>query len=295
MMRGCQWSGVATMQISGFSWSSNSRKSLYDFGSSPVSFFTRPVVRSRKRASTSHNAPILHSPEAMASPRMLLPHHPQPISAVRYFLARSSAPKSGMAENTRLAAADFWIKPRRLIFTAPGDRTFMAWMRQRSAHCKFCPAHSCLFVFIRVPLSQQILIHQKQPAKIVHHPHRVFAFRNFSQEKSVETNLVQSRKQSAERIFLQIQVAHVDGGDFVFHQVEIVVETLAGEIGLIRVPADPDIPVIGRVHDGFDVRQQRCFRAVHFEPDLHAVTFAELAQFAQRLADLLECFFLRNC
>src|SRR5439155_22463616 len=73
-----------------------------------------------------------------------------------------------------------------------------------------------------------------------------------------------------------------------------VVEPFAREVGLVRIPAHTDVAVTGRVHDGFDVRQQRGLRAVHFEPDLHAVTVAELAQLAERLPDLFQRFFRRH-
>jgi hypothetical protein len=37
VISGCQWSGVPTITISGFSWSNSSRKSLYFLGTSPDS------------------------------------------------------------------------------------------------------------------------------------------------------------------------------------------------------------------------------------------------------------------
>src|SRR5580765_1150451 len=44
---------------------------------------------------------------------MLLPHQPQPMSAVRYFFAGDSAPKIGKVVNAALASAEVLINCRR--------------------------------------------------------------------------------------------------------------------------------------------------------------------------------------
>src|SRR5207249_1226089 len=139
------------------------------------------------------------------------------------------------------------------------SRQFAAMSEIRVSNIR---VYSCPFV---VQPSQQILIRQKQSAKVFHHAHRVVALGNFRKAKTGEPDFVQPRQQFAEWIFVEIQVAHVDGKDFVLHQVEIVVEALADEVGLVRIPAHTDVAVTGGVHDGFDVRQQRGLRAVHFE------------------------------
>jgi hypothetical protein len=83
---GCQWSGVATMQISGFSLSSRSRKSLYCLGELLDFFLISATASSFIDWSTSHTAIISTDPSAMAISVITFPHQPDPIRAVRYFL-----------------------------------------------------------------------------------------------------------------------------------------------------------------------------------------------------------------
>jgi 3-methyl-2-oxobutanoate hydroxymethyltransferase len=96
----------------------------------------------------------------------------------------------------------------------------------------------------------------------------------------------------AERIVLEKQIAHVDRVDLRFNEVEVVVETVAGEVGIVRIPADPDVGVVGHVDDPADVGEERGFGAVDFKADLLAVVGGEAAELVQGGANLLEGFFL---
>jgi hypothetical protein len=124
VINGCQWSGVAMMAMSGFSRSNQLTVIFVLFR--PVAAFTFRAVGSRKRSSTSPRATTWHWPEAMASPRMLLPHQPAPIRAVRYFLSLSP-PRRGTAEKASPAAREDFRKPRRLmgLFAAGKIRRFI--------------------------------------------------------------------------------------------------------------------------------------------------------------------------
>src|SRR2546426_2024003 len=57
---------------------------------------------------------IWHAPLAMASPRILLPHQPQPIRAVRYLRADESAPRIVKGEMT-VSTVELLRKLRRVI------------------------------------------------------------------------------------------------------------------------------------------------------------------------------------
>ena len=83
---------------------------------SPVPVRTCSTVESIWRWSTSHKPMIWHCSLAIASPRMLLPHQPQPMRAVRYFLEGASAPRMGKAEKAAVAVVEALRKLRRFMF-----------------------------------------------------------------------------------------------------------------------------------------------------------------------------------
>src|SRR5262245_19948312 len=56
----------------------------------------------------------LDSPAAIASRRIFIPHQPEPMRAVRYFLSFDCAPMIGIGK--RVAAAEAARKSRRLVF-----------------------------------------------------------------------------------------------------------------------------------------------------------------------------------
>jgi hypothetical protein len=103
------------MTTSGFSFSSSSRKSLYAFGWSPLRSLTRSAATSSVFASASHNAMTFTRSLVIASLRMFLPHHPEPMSAVRY-LRPGSAPNKGTALKATVTAALVFRKWRRVNF-----------------------------------------------------------------------------------------------------------------------------------------------------------------------------------
>src|SRR5438128_1203915 len=55
-------------------------------------------------------------------------------------------------------------------------------------------------------MSEQVLIRQPQCAKIFHHSHGIFALGNLGQAIARETGFVQAVQQTAEGIFVQIQI-----------------------------------------------------------------------------------------
>src|SRR5437867_12999916 len=91
--------------------------------------------------------------------------------------------------------------------------------------------------------SEQILVGKPKGTEIFQDPHRVAALGNFSQTIPAETGLIESGQQLPERIFIQREIAHVHRENLVLQKIEIVVETLAVEIGLIGVPTDTDVLV----------------------------------------------------
>src|SRR5207237_8281048 len=105
--------------------------------------------------------------------------------------------------------------------------------------------------------------------------------RDFAQTIAGKPALCQTIQQSPEWIFLEIEVAHMDRKNLVFHHIEIRIEPLALEVGLIAVPADADHLMICDVHDPLDIREQRGAGAVDFEPDLNSVPLAEVPQLAE--------------
>ena len=64
----------------------------------------------------------------------------------------------------------------------------------------------------------------------MHHAHRVFALRDFSEAEPAKANFIQSGEEFAEGIVLQVQVPHVDGEDFLFDQIEVRIPTVAGDV-----------------------------------------------------------------
>ena len=102
------------MTISGFSFSSSSRKSLYVFGLSPLRSVTCSAATSRVFSCTSQSPATFTRPLAMASRRMFFPHQPQPMSAVRNFFAGSAARMKGADERTVPAMAVLRMKWRRV-------------------------------------------------------------------------------------------------------------------------------------------------------------------------------------
>src|SRR5437870_12960187 len=95
--------------------------------------------------------------------------------------------------------------------------------------------------------------------------------------------------EAAPGILFLVQVAHVDLPDPVLHQPEVALEPTVEQVGLIRVPADPDPRVAPRVvQDLPDARQPGGLAAMHLELDLQALIGRGDATLVQRLADLLE-------
>ena len=69
---------------------------------------------------------------------------------------------------------------------------------------------------------------------------------------------------------------------------EPVIETLPIEIRLVGVPADPDLGMVGEIHDPGDVRQIAGAGAMHLESDHLPEGSGKLPQFPQGPADLFQ-------
>ena len=102
----------------------------------------------------------------------------------------------------------------------------------------------------------QILIGQPEGAVVAHEAAGVGGGWDFGEAIAGEADLVEAGEEAAEGIFLKVEVAHVDDEDFVFHEVEVMIEALACEIGLVGVPADAGVLVVGDLDDTFDIREE---------------------------------------
>src|SRR3989442_8862608 len=94
--------------------------------------------------------------------------------------------------------------------------------------------------------------------------------------------------EAAPGILFLVEVTHVDLPDPVLHEPEVALEPTVEQVGLIRVPADPDPRAPRVVQDLPDVWEPGGLAAVHLELDLQALIGRGAAALLQRLADLLE-------
>lgn len=139
---------------------------------------------------------------------------------------------------------------------------------------------------------QEVLVGEPEGAVVFHDAEGIGAWWDFGEAVAVELDFVEAGEEFAEWVFVQEEITHVDGDDFGFHEIEVVVEALSLQIGLIGVPADADVFVSGDVHDGFDVGKKGSVFAVDFQADLDAEVVAKVAEFTEGFADLFEGFFL---
>src|SRR5688572_14613175 len=85
----------------------------------------------------------------------------------------------------------------------------------------------------------------------------------------------------------------MDDRNLVLHEVKVIIEAFAIEIGLVRVPTDTHVLVSSHVEDGLDVWQQRGATAVNLQPDRHPMTVAKLTEFTEGFTDLLQRLLFR--
>src|ERR1035441_7493993 len=126
-------------------------------------------------------------------------------------------------------------------------------------------------------LLKQALGGEPKGAVLLHHAGRVGAGWNLGEAETLEVDLVQTREQLAIRVFLLIQVRHVNGEDLILEQIEIVIPALARQVGSIGIPARAHARMVSHVEYLLDVRRERGAGAMDLQPDHLAVVAGEAA------------------
>src|SRR5690606_19307482 len=102
------------------------------------------------------------------------------------------------------------------------------------------------------PGGESGLVTQPKRAEIAHHTQRISASRDLRKAVSAITARLERLEQPPPWIFLKEQITEMDLNDSVLHEIEVVIEPLALQIRLVRVPADADVRVNRNVHDPAD-------------------------------------------